>query len=85
MENNNAVDNKEVESRIVAALEKVRSSLQADGGDVGFVSWDESTGVVGVRLQGMCVGCPMSQITLKEGIERALKEAVPEVKEVVHA
>ena len=51
MENNN----KEVESKIIAALEKVRPSLQADGGDVGFVSWDEKTGVVGV-LRGNVPG-----------------------------
>ncbi|NLZ53319.1 MAG: NifU family protein, partial [Thermoanaerobacteraceae bacterium] len=56
--------------------------LQADGGDVELIDVDEQ-GVVKVRLQGACGGCPMASMTLKNGIERALKEAIPEVKEVV--
>lgn len=72
-----------MEKNIKKALEKVRPALQADGGDVEFVSWNEKTGEVGVRLKGMCYGCPMAQITLKEGIEKTLKEEVPEVKSVV--
>lgn len=72
-----------IEEKIKKALEKVRPSLQADGGDVEFVAWDEKTGTVEVRLKGMCVGCPMSQITLKQGIEAEIKEQVPEVKEVI--
>lgn len=65
------------------ALNKIRPSLQADGGDVEMVSWDDKKGIVEVRLVGMCAGCPMSQITLKQGIEEELKKAIPEVKEVV--
>ncbi len=57
--------------------------LQRDGGDVKFIDFDEKTGVVKVQLQGHCVGCPMSQITLKQGIEEELKNTVPEVKEVI--
>jgi len=57
--------------------------LQADGGDVEFV--EEIDGVVKVRLQGACAGCPMSQMTLRNGIERLLKEEIPEVKAVEQA
>jgi len=71
-----------VKQQVADVLEKVRPSLQADGGDVELVSVDDQ-GVVQVRLQGACAGCPMSQMTLKMGIERYLKERVPEVKEVV--
>ncbi|MEA1963429.1 MAG: NifU family protein [Patescibacteria group bacterium] len=72
-----------IEEKIKKALDKVRPGMQADGGDVEFVKWDEKTGQVQVRLAGMCVGCPMAQITLKEGIEAEIKKIVPEVKEVV--
>ena len=75
---------KTIEEKINIALEKVRPALQMDGGDVKFVSWDEKSGIVRVELMGMCAGCPMSQITLKEGIEAEIKASVPEVKEVVN-
>lgn len=68
--------------KVKAILEDVRPALQADGGDVELVDVDDQ-GVVKVRLQGACSGCPMASMTLKNGIERALKEAIPEVKEVV--
>lgn len=67
--------------RVQEVLDKVRPSLQADGGDVELVAVTED-GVVQVRLQGCCAGCPMSMMTLKNGIERYLKEEIPEVKEV---
>lgn len=67
--------------KVKKALEKVRPSLQADGGDVELVEVTED-GVVKVRLQGACAGCPMSQMTLKMGIEQMLKEEIPEVKSV---
>jgi Fe-S cluster biogenesis protein NfuA len=57
------------------ALEKIRPMLQRDGGDVELVEVDN--GVVKVRLTGACKGCPMSQMTLKNGIERLLKQEVP--------
>jgi len=57
--------------------------LQADGGDIELVNVDESTGVVGVRLQGACKGCPGAAMTLKMGVERHLKAKVPDVTEVV--
>jgi len=64
-----------------AALEQIRPALLADGGDVQLV--DVSNGVVKVKLSGACGGCPMATITLRQGIERVLKEQVPEVKEVI--
>ena len=67
--------------KVEAALRRVRPMLQADGGDVELV--DVSDGVVKLRLTGACGGCPMATLTLRVGIERVLKEQVPEVKEVV--
>jgi Fe-S cluster biogenesis protein NfuA len=64
------------------ALEEIRPMLQADGGDVELVDVTEE-GVVSVRLQGACKGCPMSQMTVKNGIERLLMERVEGVTEVV--
>jgi len=54
-----------------------------DGGDVEFVNYDENSGVVSVRLKGACRGCPMSTLTLQMGIEKVLKDRIPEVKSVV--
>jgi Fe-S cluster biogenesis protein NfuA len=70
-----------VKEKVEAALAKIRPALQADGGDVELVGVDN--GVVKVSLRGACAGCPMSTMTLKQGIERILKEEIPEVKEVV--
>ena len=70
--------------KVEAALQKVRPSLQADGGDVELVDVD-SEGLVRVRLTGACGGCPMSQMTLKMGIEKILKQNVPEIKSVESA
>jgi Fe-S cluster biogenesis protein NfuA len=67
---------------VKAVLETVRPALQADGGDVELVEVT-ADGVVKVRLKGACGSCPMSTMTLKMGIERAMKEKVPGVKEVV--
>ena len=71
-----------MKDKVETALNKVRPSLQADGGDVELVDVT-ADGVVKVKLTGACAGCPMSQMTLKSGIERLLKQEVPEVKEVV--
>jgi Fe-S cluster biogenesis protein NfuA len=71
----------ELREKVEGALQKVRPSLQADGGDVQLVDVGND-GVVKVRLTGACGGCPMSQMTLKNGIERILKENIPEVKRV---
>jgi Fe-S cluster biogenesis protein NfuA len=70
-----------MKEKVEAALNKIRPSLMADGGNVELVGVDN--GVVKVKLTGACGGCPMSQMTLKMGIERILKKEVPEVKEVV--
>jgi Fe-S cluster biogenesis protein NfuA len=66
--------------KVEEILNQIRPSLQADGGDVELV--DVVEGVVKLRLKGACAGCPMSQMTLAFGIERVLKEKVPEVKKV---
>ncbi len=68
--------------KVESALNKVRPLLQADGGDVELVEVTPD-GVVKVKLTGACAGCPMSQMTLKMGIEKAIKQEVPEVKEVI--
>lgn len=70
-----------MKDRVELALAKVRPALQADGGDVELVDIG-ADGVVKVRLKGACGGCPMSQLTLKMGIERILKKEVPEVTAV---
>ena len=69
-------------SLVESALELIRPALQADGGDVRFVDVDPE-GVVSVELQGACKGCPMSQLTLSNSVERILKERVPGVTKVI--
>ncbi len=69
-----------MKEKVQEVLDKIRPSLQADGGDVELV--EVADGVVKVRLQGACAGCPMSQMTLKNGIEKILKKEIPEVKAV---
>ncbi len=71
-----------MKEKVQEALEKVRPMLQRDGGDVELVDVEEGTGIVKVRLTGACKGCPMSQMTLKAGIERFLKSEVEEVSSV---
>lgn len=68
-----------MKERVAEALEFIRPALQNDGGDIELVGVDEDSGTVTVKLVGACGGCPMSQMTLKNGVERILKEAVPEV------
>ncbi len=67
--------------RVETAMQAIRPMLQADGGDAEVVEVTEE-GVVKVRLIGACGGCPMSQFTLSQGIEKRLKAAVPEVTRV---
>ncbi|MDR2461063.1 MAG: NifU family protein [Deltaproteobacteria bacterium] len=68
-------------AQVEEALGKVRPFLLADGGDIELI--DVKDGVVEVRLTGACGSCPMSQMTLRQGVERVLKEAVPDIKKVV--
>ena len=73
-----------MKERVEEALKKIRPALQADGGDVELVEVKDD-GTVHVRLTGACGGCPMSQMTLKMGVERIIKKHAPEVTEVVSA
>ncbi len=70
----------ETENKIKKILEDIRPMLQQDGGDLEFVSFEDN--VVKLRLKGACTGCAMSQITLKNGIERVLVKQIPEIKYV---
>ncbi len=74
-----------MKDKVQESLDKVRPMLQQDGGDVELVEVDENSGIVKVNLTGACKGCPMSQITLKSGIEQFLKSEIPEVTSVVEA
>jgi len=74
-----------MKEKVQEVINKIRPSLQADGGDVELVSIEEATGIVKVRLKGACAGCPMSQMTLKNSIERLMKKEVPGVKSVQSA
>ena len=71
-----------MKEEVLKVLEQIRPTLQADGGDVELVDITED-GIVKVRLKGACGSCPMSTMTLKMGIERAMLEQIPAVKEVV--
>ncbi len=72
-----------VRERVQGVVDEIRPLLQADGGDIELVNVEESTGVVSVRLQGACKGCPGAAMTLKMGVERRMKEQIPEVSEVL--
>jgi Fe-S cluster biogenesis protein NfuA len=71
-----------IEEQVKIALDNVRPSLQADGGDVEFVSVSDD-GTVSLKLTGACGSCPMAQMTLKMGIENYLKKEIPEVSAVI--
>ncbi|MBN1788032.1 MAG: NifU family protein [Sedimentisphaerales bacterium] len=75
---------KGLKDKVIEVIDSIRPMLQNDGGDIEFVELSEDN-TVKVRLQGACRGCPGAQMTLKMGVERLLKERVPEVKEVVAA
>ncbi len=70
-----------MKEKVEAALAQIRPALQADGGDVELI--DVNEGVVRLKLKGACAGCPMATMTLRQGIERVLKERIPEIKEVI--
>jgi Fe-S cluster biogenesis protein NfuA len=71
-----------MQEQLLEAIEVIRPALQADGGDMNFVSVDEATGRVEIELVGACGSCPASTMTLKAGIERILKDRVPGLIEV---
>ena len=71
-----------IETKIEGILESIRPALKADGGDIEFLRFIEEGGVVELRLLGACEDCPISMMTLKEGIERRLKSGVPGIREV---
>ncbi|MEI7741528.1 MAG: NifU family protein [bacterium] len=68
---------------VIKVLEEARENLKKHGGGIELVDANEKTGIVKVRLEGACVGCPMSTFTMQLGIEKLLKERIPAVKEVV--
>jgi len=71
-----------VKDRVEKALDLIRPALQNDGGNVELVDVDEAAGIVKLKLVGACGSCPMSQLTLRMGVERVLKEQIPEIVEV---
>ena len=71
-----------MEQKIEQVLEEVRPMLALHRGNVDFVSFDENTGIAQLRMQGTCKGCPLSELTLKAGIESILRERIQEVKAV---
>lgn len=77
-----APEQKSVEERTRAMIESFRPFIQADGGDIEFVGLDD--GVVQVRLKGACSGCPHAAMTLQMGVERQLRQQIPEIKRVVN-
>lgn len=62
--------------------EKIRPNIQFDGGDISLVDVNEQAGIVTVKLSGACLGCPLAPLTLRLGVERELKQALPEVKQL---
>lgn len=76
--------NQELESKVINVLNQIRPYLQQDGGDLEFVELSDDN-IVYVKLQGACGSCPHSRATLKDGIERAMLKALPEIKSVEQA
>ncbi|MFP4355060.1 MAG: NifU family protein [Phycisphaerae bacterium] len=82
-EQSTKAENPELTQKVGEVIDQIRPYLQADGGDIELVGVNSKSGIVTVRLQGACSGCPSAQMTLKMGVERHLKENVPQVTEVV--
>lgn len=74
---------KKLRDRVDEVLERIRPYVQADGGNIELVNVNEEDGIVFIRFQGACAGCPSSAMTLHMGIENELRAAVPEVREVI--
>lgn len=82
MENTiNQTSREELTAKVNNVIDQIRPYLEADGGNIAFVSLTDDN-VVNVELQGACAGCPMSMMTLKGGVEAAMKKAIPEIKSV---
>ncbi len=73
----------DIRALVESALDRVRPALNADGGGIEFVDLDEEKGILRVRFHGACQGCPMSAITLKMGVEMAVQDTLPQIKEVI--
>jgi len=80
--NFNRLRRSQMKEEVQKAIDLIRPGLQADGGDVELVDVSED-GIVKVRLTGACRGCPMSQMTLKMGIEKIIRQQIPDIKEVI--
>jgi Fe-S cluster biogenesis protein NfuA len=80
---NETEPNSDLYQRVAKVIDDVRTYIQADGGDIDLVGVEED-GTVKVRLRGACAGCPHAAVTLKGGIERAVRQKVPEIREVVN-
>jgi len=77
----NQTTREELTQKVNNVIDQIRPYLQADGGNIAFVSLTDDN-VVNVELQGACAGCPMSMMTLKGGVEAAMRKAIPEIKSV---
>lgn len=75
--------NSDLHERVAQVIDGIRPYIQGDGGDIDLIGVEEN-GIVKVRLRGACSGCPHAAMTLKMGIERTLRERIPEIREVVH-
>lgn len=78
-----SVPHEDIELHIENVLDEIRPAIEMDGGSVSFVKYDHDSNILTVSLSGACRGCPMSEITLKQGIEQMVKERIPSVREVV--
>jgi Fe-S cluster biogenesis protein NfuA len=76
------VDTMDARQKIEEVLDTIRPALRSDGGDVEFIDYDEEDGIVHLRLMGACGSCPVSMMTLKQGIERRIVGVIPEVRGV---
>lgn len=76
-------ETKDMESRVEAALQKVRPALRADGGDARVIECDEASGSVSIEMIGACRGCPLSQLDFVYAIESLIRREVPEVREIL--
>jgi len=74
-----------MEKKVIDIINKIKPMLEADGGSIELVSVDEKKGIVKVKLVGACGACPFSMMTLKNVVERSIREEIPEVKEVIAA